>query len=146
MIVRKSGPIFSTAAKGIVNDQVEAGVAGAQGHLARAIQANAPVLTGETRSRVLPRGVGLQRTVAVDLKRVVPLEFGWMPPATRAALAAAQNTYRLKGKRKLVRQLKARKVAGKKFVYGTFDRLHPQLTAMYLAPVGAGIVQALGGT
>lgn len=145
MIIRKTGPVFTSAAKQVVNDQVDTGAKGAQEYLARAIKAKEPKVTGELARHTVTRGTALQRSVRIDLARAVPLDSGWLPASTRAQLVRARNTYKLKGKRKLIRALKAAKIMGKRFFYGTFDQVQPLLNSQYLAPVGVGIVTSLGG-
>lgn len=145
MVVRKVGPIFRDAAKQAVNEEVDAGAKGAQEYLGRAIKAKEPSLTGEMARTTVTRGVALARSVRIEARYAIPQEAGWLPASTRARIVLARNTYKLKGKRKLIRALKATAIPGKRFFYGTFDQVQPFLASQYLAPVGVGIVKSLGG-
>ena len=142
-VTRKVGKVWSeTNREAAVNNVLDGGIQKAQTVLRAAIQRNTPVRTGETRAKVLARGEQRKRAVVIDLRRAIPLDFGWLPGKGRAELRRVRAAGG-KGSRKRARAILAGKVAGKHFFYRTFDALIPALQSQYLAPVGAAVVKAL---
>jgi hypothetical protein len=142
MIVRRAGPVFSSTARSGVNGLVDTGLQKAQAHLLAAIQGKATVKTGQLRACIKPGGEQMRRTVKADLRRAVPIEFGWLPASIRAKVRSIRAIGG-RGSRKRARALMAGKVPGKRFFYATFKALKATLAAQYLAPVGAAIVKSL---
>lgn len=142
-IAVKTGRVWHDQTSQYVNHEVDMGIQRAQGALQQAIKGRTPTKTGELQRSIIGRGKFLARTVRMDLARGIPLDTGWMPASKRRAIVAARLTYKLKGKRKLIRALKGGKVAGRHFFLHTFRAMEPMLYAQYLAPVGVGIIRAL---
>lgn len=143
VIAVRSGRFFHTQTKNYVDQAVDTGVRQAQEALLAAIKGKVPVKTGALQRSLIGRGKNLDRAVRVELARGIPLDSGWTHASTKRQISAVRSIKGLRGKRKLLNFLKAKKTPGKRFFYATFDAVKAALVSQYLAPVGAAIVRTL---